>query len=239
MKTSLGAFDLTTVLTSCGRWNLLTRTLDSFLAHHEPGRFILVEDSADADFAERVRERYPFAQVLLNDPRLGQHRAIDRAYSTVRTSHVLHLEDDWEFVGPLDPQAGIGLLGARDDVAAVCFRQLQTLKLTHRLRARRFEHGGHSYADMRGAHREWYGYTFNPSIVRLETWREYGPFAEHANERSLSRSFRAAGLHVVLALPGICGHIGSGRSVHDPARAGEHRRLSTGWRARLGFGKSG
>ena len=224
MRTVLPAGKVTTVLTSCGRWDLLSETIGSFLDHHEPGRFLVAEDSGDADFAGRIATTFPMIEVLLNDPRLGQHRSIDRAYGMVETPFILHLEDDWRCDGPMHVEQAAALLGERSELSGVCFRRFRELKLTHRMFARRFTHDGIDYADMRSAHRDWYGYSFNPSLVRRESWGAHGPLAKYANERVFSRHMKDQGLSVAFQLPGVASHIGSGRSVFDPQRAGERRR---------------
>lgn len=236
MKTEIPA-TVTIVLTSCGRWDLLKVTLDTFLAHHEPGRFIIAEDSAAPEFAQRISAAYPQVEVLLNDPRLGQHKSVDRAYQTVDTPYILHLEDDWHFLGPVDVAEAIALIEQDAAISSVCFRKFDTLKLRHRVFAKRFRFGRHLYARMTRAHRDWHGFSFNPGLLRREFWVEHGPYANFPNERALSRAMKDAGREVVFQLPGTAFHIGSGKSVPDPARAGERRRLSGTWRRRL-FGRS-
>lgn len=220
---------VTCVLTSCGRFDLLRVTLDSFLAHHRPARFIIAEDSADAAFADRIRERYPQVEVRLNEPRLGQHRSIDSAYGDVATPFIFHMEDDFRFDGPVDVVDAVALAGSDPNISSVCFRRFDTLKLRHRMFAKRFAHGAQTYARMDRAHRDWYGFSFNPGIVSRDFWLEAGPYADHRNERAMSRAMKERGFGVVFQLPGVAVHIGSGRSVADPARAGENRRISRRW----------
>lgn len=232
----IGGGRITACLTSAGRWDLLARTLDSLFAHHAFERFLIVEDSADPAFADRIRSAYPAVEVLLNDPRLGQHAAIDRVYGAVTTPFILHLEDDWVFTGPMDADDAAAVLDADPALSAVCFRYFPTLKWGHRRRSTRFSTTRAAYARMAlAAHRDWHGYTFNPSLVRRAFWVEHGPFARFSNERALSRAMKDRGLTVAYQLPGVAQHIGSGRSVVDPARAGEARRLSGGWRRWFGL----
>lgn len=232
-KTVLPRDLITCVLTSCGRWDLLVQSIDTFLAHNQPGRFLVVEDSADADFAARIRARYPAIEVLLDDPRLGQHKAIDKIYAMVTTPLIVHLEDDWYFTGPLGTDNARALLDSDPTIVAVCFSVFRRLKLRHRIFARRFHFGGHDYADMRGAHRESYGYSFYPTLLRRRTWEEHGPFAKFANERAISRHMKRQGLWIAHEIPGVGIHVGSGRSVFDPARAGERRRVTGSFWRRL------
>jgi hypothetical protein len=41
---------------------------------------------------------------------------------------------------------------------------------------------------------------------------------------------KALGLFIAYQLPGVGIHVGSGKSVFDPARAGERRRVTGRWR---------
>ena len=227
--------DVTCVLTSCGRWDLLVHSIDTFLAYNRPGRFIVVEDSGDEAFAARIRERYPALEVVLNNPRVGQHRSIDKAYGMVTTPWIVHLEDDWHFTGPLALDAARKVLDADPTVIAVVFSEFQRLKLRHRIWGTSYVHDGRRYGDLRRAHREWYGFSFYPTLLRRRVWEEHGPYAKFQNERAISKYMKSKGLGNVHALPGVGVHVGSGRSVFDPARAGEKRRVTGAlWRRLLG-----
>jgi hypothetical protein len=233
MRQALDADVITVVLTSCGRWDLLTQSIDTFLAHHRPDRFLLIEDSANEDFARLIRERYPAIEVVLNNPRLGQHAAIDKAYGMVTTPMILHLEDDWLFTGPMDVNDALAVLAGDERIVSVCFSVFARSKFRHRIFGKRFKHGDRSYARMEHAHRDWYGYSFYPTLLRRKTWEDHGPFARFANERAISRYMKDRGLGLVYQLPGVGLHVGSGRSVFDPARAGERRRVTGAFWRRL------
>jgi GT2 family glycosyltransferase len=91
---------ITFVVTSCGRFDLLAQTLDSFLRFNRApiARYALVEDSGDEAVRDVVAEAGPSFDVLVNKERLGQLRSIDRAYETVTTPYIFHCEDDWRFL---------------------------------------------------------------------------------------------------------------------------------------------
>ena len=231
-RSTISAEKITVVLTSCGRWDLLTRSIDSFLTHHEPARFILIDDSGNPEIVDRIRHRFPFVDLIANEQRIGQHAAIDKAYSKVRTPFIVHLEDDWDFSGTMRTDEAIQLLSDDASVSAVCFVVFHELKLRHRIHSFKFMYGGQAYARMtRRAHRDWHGYSFYPTLVARATWEEYGPYANFPNERALSRYVKDRGRSLVYQLPGVAKHAGSGQSVFDPARAQERRRISGGlWR---------
>src|ERR1041384_4120730 len=89
--------DITVVVTSCNRHDLLARTLASFRAHETEGRVarILVAEDGNADPSE-VCARFG-AEYFCTGSRVGQIKLIDRAYAKVTTPLIFHLEDDWEF----------------------------------------------------------------------------------------------------------------------------------------------
>jgi glycosyl transferase family 2 len=101
-KTHQQSADITFVLTSCGRFDLLEETLSSFFRQNTAlmARYLVIEDSGD-DSVWRVAARFPFdIEVIVNQPSLGQIASIDRAYGTVTTPYVFHCEDDWRFFRP-------------------------------------------------------------------------------------------------------------------------------------------
>jgi hypothetical protein len=90
---------VTVVITSCGRWDLLEKTLYSFTAcnTYPIDRYILIEDSGKAEMKDKIMEKYPFIDVVLNEVPIGQIASIDTAYQMVTTPYIFHLEDDWHF----------------------------------------------------------------------------------------------------------------------------------------------
>jgi hypothetical protein len=97
------------VITSCGRFDLLYRTLDSFFkqnTYKHINQIIIIDDSGNAEKAFRaidsmVKELYSHFEIriLINEVNIGQVKSIDLAYSYVQNPYIFHLEDDWEFYG--------------------------------------------------------------------------------------------------------------------------------------------
>jgi hypothetical protein len=207
---------LTTVLTSCGRFDLLEETVASFLTCFEPGKIIVAEDSDSADGACAFAKAFPNVDMRLNVPRLGQLRSIDKLYATLATPYVVHLEDDWHFTRNLDLDSVIAFLEARPDISVVCIAHRiydpRYAKSAHKTR-----HGGIDYLvwDL-NAHPKWFSYSFNPSIARLAFWRLFGPFERFVTEEDLSLFCKNRGLRIAMVAPGIADHIGDGRHAPDP-----------------------
>ena len=212
--------DVTLVLTSCGRFDLLEETLVSLEAA-EPGGFarkIIVEDSADEAMAAKIRARFPDHELIFNQPNIGQMRAIDRAYERVETPYVFHCEDDWKFErGPFLATCR-EVLEAHPDIAVACVRQVMELAPRYRERLQPLDGRGDVLRMPADAHPEWFGYSFNPSLVRLESYRRYGPYAAHGSEEVLSYRLKRDGFTMAFLNPGSAVHIGGEAHVEDPFR---------------------
>lgn len=91
--------EITFVLTSCGRFDLLAETMVTFLEHNTApiARWIVVEDSGNDNVRTVLGGVDAPLEFLVNDPPVGQIRSIDRAYALVDTPYVFHCEDDWRF----------------------------------------------------------------------------------------------------------------------------------------------
>jgi hypothetical protein len=216
MKYKVDPNTFATVLTSCGRFDLLGETVSSLLRHFDIDRIIIAEDSEDNQGAADFARAFPVADVRLNLPKLGQMRSIDAHYATLSAPYVLHLEDDWGFTRSLDLDRVTALLEARPDISVVC--------IAHRVYDQKFEKGArresHDGIDYlvwdTDAHPKWFSYSFNPSIARLSLWREIGPFAKFVTEENLSLFLKQRGMRIAMVVPGIADHIGDDRHAHDP-----------------------
>lgn len=206
----------TTVLTSCGRFDLLGETVASFQKYFDVDRIIIAEDSENSAAAGDFARTFPVADVRVNLPKLGQMRSIDAHYAGISTPYVVHLEDDWGFTRSLDLDRVTDFLEARPDISVVC--------IAHRIYDPRFQkgakketHGGIDYYvwDL-DAHPKWFSYSFNPSVARHGLWREVGPFAKFVTEENLSLFLKERGMRIAMVIPGIADHIGDDRHAHDP-----------------------
>ena len=214
--------DTTVVLTSCGRHDLLERTLQSFRefnTYEGIGKILVVEDG-DGDPGE-VCERHD-ADLLRIGRRVGQMQAIDLAYAEVRTPYIFHLEDDWEFfrggfiekskaILNLDPSTLLVWLRSWDDTNG------------HPLSFRSPEKDFGVLAT--GYEEVWHGFTFNPALRRLSDYKRLGSFCARkweggpwtdgaAHEVAASQFYHQLGYRaVILEAEGYVRHIGYGRHV--------------------------
>jgi hypothetical protein len=225
---------VTAVVTSCGRYDLLKQTLDSFLSFNSypMERTIVVEDGPDVPLA--VRSRYPPGSIewLATGNRVGQIAAIDHAYARVTSEYVFHLEDDWEFYRPGFIERSLPVLLSDPACLLVWIRSPldtqghtvgTTIYCTDGVPWRRM---ALDY-DMNGV--MWHGFTFNPGLRRLADYVAIGSYGSHAHfdfripwsaENAIAKIYRARGFYAGILCDqdgaGYVRHIGRGRRVAPP-----------------------
>ena len=223
----------TVALTSCGRFDLLERTLSSLLPRLEGSieKIIIVEDSANYDIFEVVR---PFSrnlaeegylpsgiytkgiEVIVNDPPIGQILSIDRLYSHVGTDWIFHCEDDWEFSGEgfiaksfvlLKQFANFSMVGLRDEKD---FRKPFCPEV--------FESSGVCYRIPDKLHP---GMSFNPGLRRMYDYRIVGSYADLAlrsRESIVAALYKNLGYTIAYLCKPATHHIGRDAHVSDQTR---------------------
>lgn len=215
-KYKIDSRKFTTVLTSCGRFDLLGETVASFQRHFDVDRVVIAEDSENSQAAGKFAREFPVSDMRVNFPKLGQMGSIDAHYANITTPYIVHLEDDWGFTRSLDLDRVTDFLEARPDISVVC--------IAHRIYDPRFQkgakretHGGIDYFvwDI-DTHPKWFSYSFNPSVARHALWREVGPFTKFVTEENLSLFLKERGMRIAMVVPGIADHIGDDRHAHDP-----------------------
>ena len=207
---------VTICITSCGRFDLLTRTLDSFRRFNPGGRTLLSEDSGDAAVIQAIAERYPDIRILSGPERLGLMGSVDRLYAEVETPYIFHLEDDWEFDGPVAWDAAIKALEECGDIANVCVRDFSEIRSKFRSRSRSRSIAGQEFRVMdASAHPEFFGWSTNPGLIRTDLYQRYAPFGRLLHDQMSALIKKECGTMAFL-LPGVARHIGQERNVTDP-----------------------
>ena len=88
------------LLTSCGRLNLLDRTLESFFKFNNfpLEELYLTEDSEDQDVYKKINKKWgKKLNILFNKKKKGQIKSIVDAYKLIKTPYIFHCEDDWVY----------------------------------------------------------------------------------------------------------------------------------------------
>lgn len=208
------------VLTSCARFDLLRRTVESFLrfADVRPRQFIVVEDSGN----EKVRDAlagldYPF-EFVIRSPQSekdripgGEHArqaaAIDAGYVRVQTPLVFHCEDDWLFFRGGFIRESFAILQNDPQVSTVLLRGLDfdrklLCPATESLGDVRF------HLSRPGATKFAYYYAYNPGLRRMEDYYRVAPFVKIGAEHAVSYAFGLLGFYIAHLETPACAHIG-------------------------------
>ena len=213
--------DITFVLTSCGRFDLLNDTIASFLAFNTApiARYLVVEDSGDASVRDVLARFDVEIELLVNDPPRGQMKSIDRAYADVTTPFIFHCEDDWRFFRSGFVEESLLLLEHFADISTVlCRRRGQNVVhdvVAYASGVRRLS-GVEFRRPPMNAHEFWGGYSFNPGLRRLADYQRIGPFGECRHEFDASVRFKRAGMGIAVLEHPACETTGHGRHIHDP-----------------------
>lgn len=91
---------VTLFITSCGRPELLKRTLISFVKYntYPIEEVILCEDSGIKYIVDFVKDLLPYKIIFCyNETCIGQMKTIEKYSRFIKTPYVFHLEDDYEF----------------------------------------------------------------------------------------------------------------------------------------------
>ena len=224
--------DITFVLTSCGRFDLLSETMRSFLGCNTAPmlRYLVIEDSGDAKVRDVVAPLGVPVDVIVNETRLGQMASIDRAYRSVDTPYIFHCEDDWRFFRPGFVEESLAVLEAGPAIAMVNGRrrgQNAHHDALHAIASTRLVGGVPVVVPPIEASDVWGGYSFNPGLRRLADVRRIGSFAERGHEKHVSMWFKRQGMAAAALVEPAYETIGRERHVVDPTIPGdtyEHRR---------------
>ncbi|SDZ72922.1 glycosyltransferase [Rubrimonas cliftonensis] len=212
---------VTAVLTSCGRMRQLGRLLESLRAFndHPLARFILMEDSGDAE-AGRIAADLGFdVELHLAQQRRGQLASIDYAYARVETPWILHLEDDYVFTRPGYVAEALAVLRADPRVSMVSGRVWGEEFAGTRPPVTAVD-GVRVRLIPRDAHPSWFGYAFHTGLRRKREWERFGPFAPYRREWDVSYAMKRAGMRMAyLVEPAYHDDdLGEQSASSDPAR---------------------
>jgi hypothetical protein len=210
---------VTLVINSCGRLDLLERSIASFEQYNTfpITETILVDDSGDENIHKQIREKYSRFTLVL-EPHRGLVPCVDAAFSRVKTQYMFKTEDDWEFYRSGFIERSIEILELLPDVMHVWLRE-------------RNDTNGHPvepgiknagsvpyYVISQGFLGTWHGFTFNPSLWRKSDYDIFAPFVNIAGsgnmgtqEMNIGEWYYRIGKRAVILHSGYVKHIGWGR----------------------------
>jgi hypothetical protein len=219
--------EVTVILTSCGRFDLLHRTIESFLLHntYSVKEFIIYEDSAKG--TRGLKSMYPFIKWIQPDHRTGQICALDTLWSLVKNPYAFTLEDDWEFCKGGFIEQSMAILESDPTIMQVWLQPLEQ----HNAHPIEWGHSAPSgYANVNGPLSVNYGLMaplfsairFNPSLKRKSDYDLIAPFSNHTTwnaekpwkcEADIAKVYTEMGYRSAILPDRYIKHIGEGRHI--------------------------
>ena len=219
---------ITLVITSCGRFDLLKRTIESFIKFntYPVEEVIIIDDSENKVAHDKIRDLMCKTHIpmtlILNEINIGQISSIDRAYAEVKTKYLFHCEDDWEFYKPGFLEKSLIILENKPKILQVWLRAHYDTN-THPIEKELYEIHGVKYQIMQvnaigGA---WHGFTLNPGLRRLEDYNLVAPFTQYLKdgdfnaltECRIGQKYFELGFRSAILTEGYIKHIGYGQQI--------------------------
>lgn len=213
---------ITFIATSCGRLDLLEKTIDSFLKFNTAPieQYIISEDDKDVDLTElKVKyQEHNFYWIQNSGPRYGFLGNNDFIYKHANTPWVFHCEDDWEFHRSGFIEKSMTIMESKNEILQVWLRHPDDTN-GHPPEEIIHNTNGVEYKlmslDFEG---QWNGFSTNPSLKRLankvcfEAINKIGP-GFIGPEGKVSIYYKLAGFRAAILPEGYVKHIGEGRTT--------------------------
>lgn len=212
--------NITLCLTIGKRPNELRQTLTSLLDKVAFTHIIAINDFGDEQTNAVFCDLCPQGELICLGYNMGHHKACDYMYAKIKTPYVFHCEDDWLFDSAPNIEQIIALLDSMPHISAVTLRNIDDMGLSPE-EMKLVRYVSTSFIDIAyfsDIHKQWYGYSFNPHIARLDTWQSLGSFTKFKKERHISRTLRQQNKDMVFLAHGNCRHIGWENSLSNPPK---------------------
>ena len=208
--------EVSLVITSCGRFDLLKKTLDSFFEKntYPIKKIIITEDSTEGEKLKKLISEYENKNfcLIVNKKRIGQLRSIDKAYNKVDTEYVFHCEDDWEFLKKGFIERSINILEEDKNILLIGLRSKKDYREGFFLDEEYISKSGERLYEVKNEI-----FTYNPGLRRKSDNDLFGLHEKLENklyEDELSKFYRKKGYRTLFFKEKYVEHIGYKRHVH-------------------------
>jgi len=209
---------VTVVFTSCGRFNLLKKTLESFMRFNTyPVEKIIIKENSgileSKEVLERMVKKYEDNfQIIVNDTNIGQVASIDKAYGFIETEYIFHSEDDWEFFDSNFIEKSIDVLKEDPKIININLRVRFDGERgsMHPLEpfTKQTKNGTIYHEYTRDYLNEWHGFSWNPGLRRLSDYNLIKPYINYNNEQGVGQKYRDMDYRSACLEKFYCKHIG-------------------------------
>lgn len=216
--------NVTLVVTSCGRFPLLKKTLESFDEYNTfPIKEVIITEDSGSDAIHDIIPSHwkAHCKIIINQPKLGQTLSVDLAYSQVTTPYIFHCEDDWEFYRPNFLNDSMELLKSDSKILQVWLRSfhydisqhynfisLGTYNRTNNI----------GYYHVHNNNKKQCGFSYNPGLRRLADYKKIAPYSqydlhEEGTESGIAEAYQQHNMFAVILENDAVTHTGWGQHV--------------------------
>lgn len=213
--------EVTVVMSSFNRFDLLKLTIESFLKFntYPISEFIIVEDSGDKKMHEELKKTYPNFTIICNEETMGIYESTDMVYSTIKTPYIFQTEEDWLYHRRGFIENSMKILEFEPQICLVWIRDWDYLQDHPVLPDIHYVDGQPYY--ILGDGEYWHGWSGAPGLRRLSDYQLIAPYCQWSTkddpvtvrECKIDNAFHRAGFVSALLPEGYITHIGSGRST--------------------------
>ena len=217
------------VLTSCGRLEILNKTLESFFINNTYNleKFYLVEDSLDEKIYKSIELKWGNKlNLIFNRQKKGQIKSIVDTYKLVKTPLIFHCEDDWVYTRKNFIEDSLKILGTDNKIIQVW---LESKESASRLDI--FRYGDLQIVEDIGYRRveckegwEWGYFSFRPGVKRMSDYELIGGYDKYKNELDIGVEYKKRGYYTVIIEKPAVIDIGDEHHIGDPTRKWPKRR---------------
>jgi hypothetical protein len=225
--------EVTLFITSCGRPDLLNRTLLSFAKYntYPIKEVILCEDSGINEIVDFVRDIFTYPITFCyNEIRIGQMKTIEKYTPLIKTPYVFHLEDDYEFFDYGFIELSFQILDSDPKISQVLLEDEQhsynKVDINNPLCYKVMTHNPNDPNAVLGNNGD--GaltlFSWRPSLKRVEIQRLRMPYQLWDDEYTIQLQVNKLGLYSVITKNskngrmGFCTHIGKHYHVPEDFR---------------------
>ena len=184
---------MTFVLTSCGRTELLNKTLESFFSMNtfKLEKHYLVEDSVNEEVYRSIKNKWDKKiDLLFNKEKKGQIKSIVETYKKIKTPYIFHCEDDWIYTRKKFIEDSLEIMKTDEKIIQVW---LESKESASRLDI--FDYGpletikngkiGFRRVSCKEGW-EWGYFSFRPGVKRLKDYNLIGGYESFTNELDIN-----------------------------------------------------
>lgn len=213
--------NVTIVITSCDRFDLLKKTLTSLDINntYKIKEVIITEDSGNENIKQCIPAHWN-CRILINNPKLGQLKSIDLAYSFVTTPYIFHCEDDWMFYRKGFIEDSLEVLNSNENILQVWLRDftedISKCYSFHSISNPKTINDI-TYFKLESCNPNWKGFSLNPGLRRKSDYEKEAPFYRNKpaidTESEISIAYFNMGMFSVILEKSAVYHLGWGRHV--------------------------